>query len=158
MKIPKLQSTISALIPKAQVLSSIPADEVIAIGCAKQSAYVTGTDYDDVGNNVDIEITTLPDDITIQFVDENNVPIVDTESETIFKSGVPVPSMHSANITKPLNQPVKVAIKQGDHTDYIDNDPDESITEIVGRLHGGTRIHSDNTQTIEPASIHLHLN
>lgn len=35
MKIPKLQASMSALVPGAQVLSTIPSDEVISIGCAK---------------------------------------------------------------------------------------------------------------------------
>lgn len=158
MKIPKLQSTISALVPKAQVLSSIPPDEVISIGCAKQSAYLTGTDFDDVTEHVDIEVTTLPDDITYQYVDADNKPIDDTEPELLFKNGAPVPSINAVTIAKQLKHPVKLAIRQGDHVDYIENDPSKDLTEIVARLHGGIRTHNDNTQTIEPATVHLHLN
>lgn len=159
MKIPKLQSTISALVPKAQVLSTIPPDEVISIGCAKQSAYLNGTDFDDdVADNIDMEITTIPDDISFQFVDENNKQITDTETEFLFKSGALVPSIHGVTIVKQLEHPIKLAIKQGDHIDYIESDPEKDLTEITARLHGGIRKHNDNTQTIESATIHLHLN
>lgn len=158
MKIPKLQSTISALVPKAQVLSSIPPDEVISIGCSKQSAYLTGTDFDDVTEHVDIEVTTLPDDITFQYVDADNKPIDDTEPELLFKNGAPVPSINAVTITKQLKHPVKLAVRQGDHVDYIENDPSKDLKEIVARLHGGIRTHNDNTQTIEPVTVHLHLN
>lgn len=158
MKIPKLQSTISALVPKAQVLSTIPPDEVISIGCANQSAYLTGTDFDDVADHVDIEITTLPDDITFQYVDGDNKPIENTETETLFKAGAPVPSVHGMTIAKDLKHPIKLAIKQGDHVDYIENEPEKDLTEITARLHGGIRKHNDNTQTIEAATVHLHLN
>lgn len=158
MKIPKLQSTISALVPKAQVLSTIPPDEVISIGCAKQSAYLNGTDFDDVAENIDMEITTLPEDITFQLVDADNKPIADVETEYLFKSGALVPSIHGVTIAKQQSHPVKLAIKQGDHIDYIESVPEKDLTEITARLHGGIRKHSDDTQTIEPATIHLHLN
>lgn len=158
MKIPKLQSSISALVPKAQVLSSIPPDEVISIGCANQSAYLTGTDFDDVADNVDIEITTLPDDISFQYVDADNKPIENTETQTLFNAGAPVPSTHGITIVKEIIHPVKLAIKQGNHIDYIESEPTKDLTEITARLHGGIRKHNDNTQTIEAATVHLHLN
>lgn len=158
MKIPKLQSTISSLVPKAQVLSTIPPDEVISIGCAKQSAYLNGTDFDDVADNIDMEITAIPDNISFQFVDADNKPIADTETEFLFKSGALVPSIHGVTIAKQMHHPIKLAIKQGDHIDYIESVPEKDLTEITARLHGGIRTHNDNTQTIEPATIHLHLN
>lgn len=157
MKIPKLQSTISSLVPNAQVLSTIPPDEVISIGCAKQSSYLSGTDFDEIGDDVDMEFTTLPDDISFQFVDADNKPIPNTDTELLFKSGAPVPSIHSVTIAKQLKHPIKLAIKQGEHIDYIESDPDKDLTEITARLHGGIRKHSD-TQTVEPATVHLHLN
>lgn len=155
MKIPKLQSTISALVPQAQVLSSIPPDEVISIGCAKQSAYLTGSD--DVADHVDIEITTIQDDVTFQYVDADNKPIENSEPELLFKCGAPVPSIHGVTIAKPMTHPVKLAIQQGDHIDYIESDPDKDLNEIAARLHGGIRKHHDTYNT-EPATIHLHLN
>lgn len=157
MKIPKLQSTVSAVVPQAQILSTIPPDEVISIGCAKQSAFVTGGDFDDVSNHVDMEITVLPEDITFQYVDTDNKTIADTETETLFNSYSPVPSIHGVTIAKQLKHPFKVAIKQGDHIDFVENS-DKDLTEISARLHGGIRKHHDSTQTIEQATIHLHLN
>lgn len=158
MKIPKLQSTISALVPQAQILSSIPPDEVISIGCAKQTAYVTGIDFDDVANDVDMEITVLPEDISFQYVDADDKPIADTETEILFKCGAPVPSIHGVSIVKQITHPVKLAIQQGDHIDFVENEPDKDLTEISARLHGGMRKHHDSTQTTEPTTIHLHLN
>lgn len=158
MKIPKLQSTISALVPQAQILSTIPPDEVISMGCTKQSAYLSGTDFDEVADHIDMEISTLPEDISFQYVDADNKPIDDTEGGILFKKGAPVPSIHGAAIAKQLKHPVKLEIKQGDHIDYIENDPNKDLTEISARLHGGIRKHHDNTQTIESATIHLHLN
>lgn len=156
MKIPKLQSTISALVSQAQVLSSIPPDEVISIGCAKQSAYLTGSD--DLANDVDIEITTIQDDITFQYVDADNKPIENSEPELLFKSGAPVPSIHGVTLAKPMKHPVKLAIQQGEHIDYIEeSDPNLDLTEISARLHGGIRKLHDK-YNIEPATIHLHLN
>lgn len=158
MKIPKLQSTISALVPNAQILSSIPPDEVISIGCAKQSEYLSGAEFDDVAEHIDMEITTLSEDISFQYVDADNKPIEDTGTEVLFKCGVPVPSIHGVTIAKQLKHPIKLAVKQGDHIDFIENDPKKDLTEISARLHGGIRKHHDNTQTIEQATIHLHLN
>lgn len=159
MKIPILQSNISQLIPNAKVLSTIPPDEVISIGCAKQTAYVMGIDdYDDVADNIDMPVTTLAEDISLQYVDADGKAIVDTEPTVLFKRGAPVPSMHGVIIEKIMQHPVKIAIHQNDHIDYIENDPEKDLNVISARLHGGIRKHHDNTQTIEKATIHLHLN
>lgn len=158
MKIPKLQSTISSLLPKAQILSSIPPDEVISIGCAKQSAYLNGNHFDDVAECVDLEITTLPEDIFVQCVDADNKPIDGAENELLFKKGAPVPSLHGVTLAKPMKNPVKLAVQQGEHTDYIESVANKDLIEITARLHGGFRQNSDKTQNIEPATIHVHLN
>lgn len=159
MKIPKLQSTISLLLPKAQILSSIPPDEVISIGCTKQSSYLNGNEFDDVAEHIDMEITTLPEDIFVQIVDADNNPAIDgMENELLFKCGAPVPTIHATSINKEMKQPVKLAIQQGDQIDYIESGFDKDLTEIVARLHGGIRQSNDKSQTIEPATIHVHLN
>lgn len=159
MKIPILQSNISQLVPNAKVLSSIPPDEVISIGCAKQSQYVMGIDdFDDIADNIDMKITTLGEDISFQYVDADGKAIADSEPAILFKRGTPVPSMHGVVIEKPMQHPVKLAIHQNEHIDCIENDPEKDVTELAARLHGGIRILHDNTQTIEKATIHLHLN
>lgn len=158
MKIPKLQTSISALVPKAQVLSSIPPDEVVSIGCAKQSAYLNGNDLDDVAEQVDIEITTLPEDVYVNFVNADGDPIADVEKEILFRKGALIPSIHGATITKQIQHPVKIAIEQGEHVDYVENSSEKDINEITARLHGGTRQNSDYSQTFEPATIHIHVN
>lgn len=159
MKIPILQSNISQLVPNAKVLSTIPPDEVISIGCAKQSTYVMGLDdFDDVADNIDMKITTLDEDVSFQYIDADGKAIADAESTILFKHGTPVPSIHGIVIEKTMQHPVKLAIHQNDHFDYIESDPEKDVKEIVARLHGGIRKHHDNTETTEKATIHLHLN
>lgn len=157
MKIPILQTNISQLVPNAKVLSTIPPDEVISIGCAKQSVYCHD-DFDDVAENIDMNITTLAEDVSFQYVDVDGKIIADTEPIVLFKRGAPIPSIHGVVIEKEIPPPVKLAIHQNDHIDYIDNDPEKDVKEISARLHGGIRLHHDNTQTMEKATIHLHLN
>lgn len=158
MKIPKLQSAISALIPNAEVLSTIPPDEVISIGCTKQSAYITGSYMDDYAECVDFDITTLPEDVFVQYVDAANEPIADAKNELLFKKNAPVPCLHGITIAQSMKNPVKLAIQQGDVIDYIESVADKDLIEISARLHGGFRQQSDKSQNIEPASIHVHLN
>lgn len=159
MKIPKLQSTISALLPKAQVLSTIPPDEVVSIGCAKQSAYLNGSDFDDFADQVDIEITTLPEDIYVKFVTAAGESIPDVEKELIFKKGALIPSIHGATVTKQITEPnVKLEIEQGNHIDHVETNTENGINEITARLHGGARQSNDHTVTYEPATIHIHVN
>lgn len=89
MKIPKLQTAISSLFPKAEVLSTIPPDEVISIGCANQAAYVNG-DGDEGGEQVDMEMTTLPTDVRVICVDVEQQPIDGSDSDVLFKKGATV--------------------------------------------------------------------
>lgn len=115
-------------------------------------------DYDNVADNIDMLITTLAEDVSFQYVDADDKAMPDTEQTILFKRGTPVPSMHGIVIEKPMQHPVKIAIHQNDHIDYIENDPEKDLSEMSARLHGGIRKHHDNTQTIEKATIHLHLN
>lgn len=158
MKIPKLQSAVSALLPKAQFLATIPADEVISMGCAKQSSYLCGNEFDDVAAHVDIEITTLAEDVSVRCVDGDNQAVDGAENEVLFRKGAPVPTIHAATLKKEAKAPVKLAVQQGDHIDYVENPADSDLHEIVARLHGGVRENGDKSHTIEPTTIHLHLN
>lgn len=157
MKIPKLQSAISSLFPKAEVLSSIPPDEVISIGCANQAAYVNG-DGDEDGEQVDMEITTLPTDVRVICVDAEQQPIEGSDSDVLFKKGATVPSAHGVTIAKSMKKPVRLSVAQGDHATVIEGkDADKDLVEITARVHGGVRLIASNSQTIEPATIHIHL-
>lgn len=155
MKIPKLQSAISLLVSNAEVLSSIPPDEVISIGCANQAVYVHG-DGDEDGEQVDIEITTLPADICLSAVDENKQLI--GEKVILFKKGATVPSAHGVTVPFEVKAPAKLSITQDDHIEYIEGDAEKDIKEIVGRVHGGVRLNNAYASVIEPASVHIHLN
>lgn len=158
MKIPKLQAAISSLFPNAQILSSIPPDEVISIGCANQATYVIGTGWDEDGENLDVEITTLPTDVYVNCVNADKQPIDGSEKELFIKKGSAVPSIHGLTIAKSMKKPVQLAIHQGDHVDYIESEADKDLVEISARLHGGVQQHNDLSKTIEPATIHIHLN
>lgn len=155
MKIPKLQSAISALVSNAEVLSSIPPDEVISIGCANQAVYVHG-DGDEDGEQVEMEITTLPTDICVGVVGDNNQLI--GEQLTLFRKGATVPSAHGVTLPLVAKAPVKLSVIQGDHRDYIESNADKDSKEIVGRAHGGVRLNNAVAAVTEPASIHIHLN
>lgn len=158
MKIPKLQSAVAGLLPKAQFLSTIPPDEAISMGSAKQSSYLTGNEFEDVAEHVDLEITTLPEDVLVRSVDEDNQEIDGAVNEVLFKQGTPVPTIHATILKKETKPPVKLAVQQGDHIEYIENNSDQVLQEIVARLHGGVRENSDKSHTIEPSTIHVHLN
>lgn len=158
MKIPKLQSAFSALVPKAQFLSSIAPDEVVSIGCAKQSSYLSGHEFDDVSAHVDMEITTLPEDVFVRIVDKDNEAADGAANEVLFRKGAPVPTIHAATLKQDAKAPVKLAVQQGEHIDYVENEATNDLQEIVARLHGGVRENTDKSHTIEPTTIHLHLN
>lgn len=157
MKIPKLQSVISSLFPKADVLSSIPPDEVISIGCANQAAYVNG-DGDEDGEQIDMEITTMPTDVRVNCVDADGKPIEGSVSDVLFKKGATVPSAHGVTIAKSMQKPVRLSFAQGDSTTVIESkDVEKDLVEITARVHGGVRLNGPNSQSIEPATIHIHL-
>lgn len=157
MKIPKLQAAISSLFPNAQVLSSIPSDEVIAIGCANQAAYVNG-DGDEDGEQVDMEITTLPTDVRVICVDANEQTVDGSDSDVLLKKGATVPSAHGVTIAKSMKKPVRLCVSQGDHRSVIEcKDADQDLVEITARVHGGVRLNASHAQTTEPATIHIHL-
>lgn len=157
MKIPKLQTAISSLFPNAEVLSTIPPDEVISIGCANQAAYVNG-DGDEDGEQVDMEITTLPTDVRVICVDADQQPIEGSDSDVLFRKGATVPSAHGVTIAKSMKKPVRLSVVQGEHSTVIEcKDSEKDLVEITARVHGGVRLNASNSQTTEPATIHIHL-
>lgn len=141
--------------PNAEILSSIPPDEVISIGCANQAIYV-GDEGDEDGEQIELEIPILPTDIQVNVVDANNESL--TEPISFFTKGTTVPSAHGVSIPISAKAPVKLAVRQGDHVEYIDGATDVDLNEITARVHGGIRLNNQNAKTTEPASIHLHLN
>ncbi|XP_037024622.1 heat shock 70 kDa protein 14-A [Bradysia coprophila] len=112
LKIPKLQSAISNMFPNAATLSSIPPDEVIALGCGKQASFI-GNGWDTDGEHIDMDIFTLSSDIVIHANDEQNEPIV-------FEKGTPLPNERKFP-AKYIDGKVTISVKQNDHIDVIED-------------------------------------
>lgn len=87
MKIPKLQSAISELFSNSEILSSIPPDEVIAIGSARQAALNPGKYIHDVNFDADVEV--VPHSIYIKKINSNDDEILafpgGTQVYTVFR-------------------------------------------------------------------------
>lgn len=153
MKIPKLQQAISALFPKAQVLNSIPPDEVVSLGCAKQALYICGVSWDTNGEHTDREVETLSQDVFVEFVaDAQNGDANGNARQLLFSRGSTVPSINKVTITQPIkciDGKAKIRIIQGDHVEDIERECSEDLKEIRARIH-----HSD--EATKPV-IHIHL-
>lgn len=126
MKIPKIKSTISSIFPQAQILdSSIPADEIIAIGAAKQASIVNLA-WDSDGDHLDIEVPTICNDIYIQ--QENN------QTTCLFAKGSIVPS-NAITVPIKANTDGKVTIKVIQTTD----EPDPNVDDADVITHDGLK-------------------
>ncbi|XP_013146364.1 PREDICTED: heat shock 70 kDa protein 14 [Papilio polytes] len=69
MKIPKLQSAIANLLPKAEVLSGISPDEVIAVGCAYEAGLLLDMPESNF-TDVNTEVEFLGRDIYMKYLDQ----------------------------------------------------------------------------------------
>lgn len=96
MRIPKLQSAISAQFcddenSKTIILSSIPTDEVVSIGCARQASFLVGgasspIDSDgDLVNDIDMEMPTISENIFLQTDDSST-------EQLLFVAHTPLPT------------------------------------------------------------------
>lgn len=149
MKIPKLQQAISALFPNAQVLNSIPPDEVVAIGCGKQAMYVSGISWDTDGEHTAKDVELLDHDIFVEYVADDNA---DNARQLLFGRGSLVPSVNKVTITRPIrciDGKAKIRVIQGDQVEDIEKECSEDLKEIRARIH-----HSHET---DKPSIHIHL-
>lgn len=79
MKIPKLQSAIANLLPEAEVLSGINPDEVIAIGCARQTGLLLDIPEFSL-HDLNTEVEFLGKDIYLKYLDQ---------TIKLFKEGSP---------------------------------------------------------------------
>lgn len=79
MKIPKLQSAIANLLPEAEVLSGINPDEVIAIGCARQTGLLLDIPEFSL-HDLNTEVEFLGKDIYLKYLDQ---------TVKLFKEGSP---------------------------------------------------------------------
>lgn len=111
MRIPKLQSAISNQFgdsDKTTILSSIPPDEVVAIGCARQASFLVGSTHEhdgDLVNDIDMELSTISADIFVQ-TDANS-------EQLLFPAYSPLPTG-----LRPIAG-AATQIRQGDQIDTI---------------------------------------
>ncbi|OWF38450.1 heat shock 70 kDa protein 14-like [Mizuhopecten yessoensis] len=87
-KMPLVQKTIKGYIKSAEVLSSIPPDEIIAIGAAKQAGILTGCDATEVKENTENnEIECLSKAVCLRSCSNGA-----TNLQPVFPSLTPLPS------------------------------------------------------------------
>lgn len=97
-KIPLVQKTITDALKGAEIFNSIPPDEVIAIGAAKEAAILTGNDETDIKVNYgENELECLKKSICIKGLDSK--PCC-----TIFPSLTPFPCRKHETVTLAENQ------------------------------------------------------
>lgn len=116
MKIPKIQSTISAQFPNAQILNTIQPDEVIAMGCARQASFVVaaGAKHHLDMDQVDVAIPALSADVFVKAVAST------ATKEVLFASGTTLPAERQLPATTfAVNGEMQAEILQGEHVDVV---------------------------------------
>jgi len=111
-KVTKVQSTLANMFPKAEILSSLAPDEVIAIGAAVQASYVTK----ETTEHVQEKMLAISKDIIalVEGREVDPVVVVVQDSTLPVKRSVPI-------TTLPDEDSVKVAICWGDKTCMLTN-------------------------------------
>lgn len=121
------------MFPNAQTLSSIPPDEVIALGCAKQALFI-GNAWDTDGEHIDMDVYTLSSDITLYAND-------DRDNAIVLKKGTPLPSERKFP-AKYVDGKITISVKQNDQIDVVEdcsNDA-EDCTVRAKLQHGGENV------------------
>lgn len=116
MKIPKIQATISAQFPNAQILNTIQPDEVIAMGCARQASFVVaaGAKHHLDMDQVDVEIPALAADVFVR------ATASDAIKEILFASGTTLPAERQLNATTfAADGEMQAEVWQGEHVDLV---------------------------------------
>lgn len=121
------------MFPNAQTLNSIPSDEVIALGCAKQASFI-GNGWDADGEHIDMDILTLTSDIIIHANDDLNNPIV-------LEKGTPLPNERKFP-ARYVDGKIKIAVTQNDRIDIVEDcSNDDSDCMVRAKLqHGGENV------------------
>lgn len=96
MKIPKIQSTISARYPDAKLNSTHPPDEVVAMGCATQTLFIDPDKVDiDTRTESDAKCSCIQDDIYLWHNSNKS------KQQLVFEKGSLLPSETVIEIEKP---------------------------------------------------------
>lgn len=117
------------MFPSAQTLSSIPPDEVIALGCAKQASFI-GNGWDTEGEHIDMDILTLSSDIIIHTNDDQGNPIT-------LEKGTPLPNERKFP-AKYVDGKVKISVTQNDQIDIIEDSADVLDCTVRAKLQHGS--------------------
>lgn len=89
-KMPRLQQALKELLPDSEVLSSLTADEVMALGCCHQAALMADP-WDATCQNAQVPVTTISKSIAIRCGAEG-------ETLSVFSAETPLSSRHTVPI------------------------------------------------------------
>lgn len=64
-KMPRMQKAIKEALPNSELLSTIPADEVVAVGCSGQAS-ITGEPWDPTCENLKVSVQAISKDISVR--------------------------------------------------------------------------------------------
>lgn len=146
MKIPKIQSTISAQFPNAQILNTIQPDEVIAMGCARQASFIVaaGAKHHLDMDQVDVEIPALVTDVFVKSI------APDAVKEVLFASGTTLPAERQLSAaTFSVNGEMQAEVWQGNNVDLV-----KAAAMGIDGLQLVARIDCGGAETV-PATIQL---
>lgn len=146
-KIPFVQKIITDALPNAEILNSIPPDEVIAIGAAKQAAILTGSDETDIKVNFEqSEVECLKKSICVKAASESTCQLY-----PVFPSLTPFPCRKHETVTLPSHQTsFKLELCECSNNNSVDADlgklvmqdlPKSAVVSIVFHLRRDGSLH-----------------
>ncbi|CAG2253783.1 Heat shock 70 kDa protein 14 [Mytilus edulis] len=146
-KIPCVQKIITDSLPNAEILNSIPPDEVIAIGAAKQAAILTGSDETDIKVNFEqSEVECLKKSICVKAASESTCQLY-----PVFPALTPFPCRKHETVTLPSNQTsFKLELCECSNNNSVDADlgklvmqdlPKSAVVSIVFHLRRDGSLH-----------------
>jgi molecular chaperone DnaK (HSP70) len=103
----KLQSLVKQKFPNAKQLNTQSTDEVIALGCAKQSSIITNRSLKNRVTNDDLKFQCLSKSLFVKIGDQE-------EKKLILQSRAPFPIKNTFDLEFDLNKPYLTIIEESD--------------------------------------------